>query len=199
MPSGYLDAAAWAGHGWWHGDCLCGTVLGDTAFIKDVLTPFLRHTGPALSPFNAWVMLKALETLPLRVEKHCRNALEVARFLDGRRDLGRVLYPELASHPQHALAMRQMQAGGTVIAFELAGGKDAAFRFLNALKLIDISNNLGDSKSLICHPATTTHQRLSDADKAHLGITPGLLRLSVGLEDAADLRDDLEQALAAAS
>jgi len=181
------------------GRCLGGAVLGDTAFIKDVLTPFLRHTGPALSPFNAWVMLKALETLPLRVEKHCRNALEVARFLDGRRDLGRVLYPELASHPQHALAMRQMQAGGTVIAFELAGGKDAAFRFLNALKLIDISNNLGDSKSLICHPATTTHQRLSDADKAHLGITPGLLRLSVGLEDAADLRDDLEQALAAAS
>ncbi len=181
------------------GRCLGGAVLGDTAFIKDVLTPFLRHTGPALSPFNAWVMLKALETLPLRVEKHCRNALEVARFLDGRRDLGRVLYPELASHPQHALAMRQMTAGGTVIAFEMAGGKDAAFRFLNALKLIDISNNLGDSKSLICHPATTTHQRLSDADKAHLGITPGLLRLSVGLEDAADLRDDLEQALAAAS
>jgi len=181
------------------GRCLGGAVLGDTAFIKDVLTPFLRHTGPALSPFNAWVMLKALETLPLRVEKHCRNALEVARFLDGRRDLGRVLYPELESHPQHALAMRQMTAGGTVIAFELAGGKDAAFRFLNALKLIDISNNLGDSKSLICHPATTTHQRLSDADKAHLGITPGLLRLSVGLEDAADLRDDLEQALAAAS
>ena len=181
------------------GRCLGGAVLGDTAFIKDVLTPFLRHTGPALSPFNAWVMLKALETLPLRVEKHCRNALEVARFLDGRRDLGRVLYPELESHPQHALAMRQMQAGGTVIAFELAGGKEAAFRFLNALKLIDISNNLGDSKSLICHPATTTHQRLSDVDKAHLGITPGLLRLSVGIEDAADLRDDLEQALAAAS
>jgi len=181
------------------GRCLGGAVLGDTAFIKDVLTPFLRHTGPALSPFNAWVMLKALETLPLRVEKHCRNALEVARFLDGRRDLGRVLYPELESHPQHALAMRQMTAGGTVIAFELAGGKEAAFRFLNALKLIDISNNLGDSKSLICHPATTTHQRLSDADKAHLGISPGLLRLSVGLEDAADLRDDLEQALAAAS
>lgn len=181
------------------GRCLGGAVLGDTAFIKDVLTPFLRHTGPALSPFNAWVMLKALETLPLRVEKHCRNALEVARFLDGRKGLGRVLYPGLESHPQHALAMRQMTAGGTVIAFELAGGKDAAFRFLNALKLIDISNNLGDSKSLICHPATTTHQRLSDADKAHLGITPGLLRLSVGLEDAADLRDDLEQALAAAS
>ena len=180
------------------GRCLGGAILGDMAFIKDVLTPFLRHTGPVLSAFNAWLMLKSLETLPVRVEKHCRNALAVARFLEGRRGLKRVLYPELESHPQHALAMKQMKAGGTVIALDLEGGRDASFRFQNALRLIDISNNLGDAKSLICHPATTTHQRLSDEDKARLGISPGLLRLSVGLEDPADLCEDLERALAAA-
>ncbi len=180
------------------GRCLGGAILGDMAFIKDVLTPFLRHTGPVLSAFNAWLMLKALETLPVRVEKHCRNALAVARFLEGRRGLKRVVYPELESHPQHALAMKQMKAGGTVIALDLEGGRDASFRFQNALRLIDISNNLGDAKSLICHPATTTHQRLSDEDKDRLGISPGLLRLSVGLEDPADLCEDLERALAAA-
>jgi O-succinylhomoserine sulfhydrylase len=180
------------------GRCLGGVILGSNAFVKEQLTPFLRHTGPALSPFNAWVMLKGLETLALRVEKHCANALKVAQFLEGRPGLGRVLYPGLASHPQFDLARQQMSGNGNMLALEIAGGKEATFRFLDALSIIDISNNLGDAKSLICHSATTTHQRLSDADKAHLGITPGLVRLSVGLEDADDLCDDLAAGIAAA-
>ena len=179
------------------GRCLGGAVLGTSEFIEDVVTPFIRHTGPALSPFNAWVLLKGLETLSLRVDRHCTNARRVAQYLEGRPEISRLLYPELESHPQHELAMRQMSQGGTVVAFELKDGKEKTFRFLNALNVIDISNNLGDAKSLICHPSTTTHQRLTDEEKQRVGITPGFVRLSVGLESAEDLIADIEQALVA--
>ncbi|NWG46519.1 MAG: O-succinylhomoserine sulfhydrylase [Alphaproteobacteria bacterium] len=179
------------------GRCLGGVVLGDETFVLDELRPFLRNTGPSLSPFNAWVLLKALETLPLRMAAHCRNAAEIADFLAAQSGVTRVLYPGRTDHPQHALAMRQMSAGGSLIAFEVAGGKAGAFRVANALALIDISNNLGDAKSLVTHPATTTHHRLTEAARAELGITPGLLRLSVGIEDVEDLKEDLARALQA--
>jgi O-succinylhomoserine sulfhydrylase len=180
------------------GRCLGGAVLASKAFIVDKLTPFMRHTGPSMSPFNAWVLLKGLETLELRVHRHCENAHQVASFLEGHKRLAKLLYPGLKSHPQHALAMAQMSGrGGNVIAFEVAGGKAPAFAFLNALKTIDISNNLGDAKSLICHPATTTHQRLKPEERAEVGITEGFIRLSVGLEDPRDVIADLDQALKA--
>jgi len=178
------------------GRCLGGAILGTAEFVDDTLTPFLRHTGPALSPFNAWVLLKGLETLDLRMRRHCGNAAKVARFLDGRTELARLIYPGLASHPQHDLAKAQMADFGNIVTFEIAGGKAAAFAFLDRLRLVDISNNLGDSKSLITHPATTTHQRLSEDARAAMGIGDGMVRLSVGLEDADDLIDDLAQALA---
>lgn len=177
------------------GRCLGGIVLGSKAFIEDELAPYLKHTGPALSPFNAWVLLKGLETLELRVARHVENASRVADALAAHGKVTRVLYPGRADHPQHALAMRQMAGGSTMIAFAPKGGKAGAFRFLNALKVIDISNNLGDAKSLITHPATTTHQRLSAEERARLGIGDDLLRLSVGLEDPLDLIEDLQQAL----
>lgn len=177
------------------GRCLGGAILGSAQFCNDVLGPYLRHTGPALSPFNAWVLLKGLETLDLRVERHCANALAVARFLEGRAEIAKVLYPGLESHPQHALAKRQMSGGGGIVAFYLKGGKDAAYTLLNGLEVIDISNNLGDAKSLACHPWTTTHQRLTPEAKLAQGIDEGLIRLSVGLEDAQDLIDDLALAL----
>ena len=177
------------------GRCLGGAVLGTKSFIEDTVSPFIRHTGPALSPFNAWVLLKGLETLSLRVSRHCDSAAKIATHLSAHSDINKLLYPELASHPQHKLAMQQMKRGGTVIAFELDGGKERAFRFLNNLKVIDISNNLGDAKSLICHPATTTHQRLTDENKVKVGITPGFIRLSVGLESVDDLIKDLDLAL----
>lgn len=177
------------------GRCLGGAVLGSNEFCNDVLGPYLRHTGPALSPFNAWVLLKGLETLDLRVERHAANAFKVAQFLEGHPEIARVLYPGLESHPQHALAKSQMCGYGGVVAFELKGGKDAAYKLMDGLEVIDISNNLGDAKSLVCHPWTTTHQRLTPEEKAAQGITEGLLRLSVGLEDADDLIDDLRLAL----
>jgi O-succinylhomoserine sulfhydrylase len=177
------------------GRCLGGAVLGSAEFCNDVLGPYLRHTGPALSPFNAWVLLKGLETLDLRVERHAANALKVAQFLESRPEIARVLYPGLESHPQHPLAKKQMCGFGGVVTFELKGGKAAAYKLLNGLEVIDISNNLGDSKSLACHPWTTTHQRLTPEDKQSQGITEGLIRLSVGLEDADDLIDDLRLAL----
>ncbi|TAN58883.1 MAG: O-succinylhomoserine sulfhydrylase, partial [Magnetospirillum sp.] len=158
------------------GRCLGGAVLADPAFCQDVLGPYLRNTGPALSPFNAWLLLKGLETLDLRIERHCANALKVARFLESRPDVARVLYPGLESHPQHALAARQMTGWGSILAVELKGGKAAAYDLLDALELIDISNNLGDAKSLITHPWTTTHQRLSPDDKLAMGIGEGLVR-----------------------
>jgi len=180
------------------GRCLGGAILGDAAFCNDVLGPYLRHTGPAMSPFNAWLLLKGLETLGLRVERQSANALALAQLLDGHPAVARALYPALASHPQHDLAMRQMRGGGTMIALDLKGGKAAAYRLLDALRLIDISNNLGDAKSLITHPWTTTHQRLSAEDKIAMGIGEGMLRLSVGLEDVTDLTADLGAALDAA-
>ena len=181
------------------GRCLGGAILSSQAFVDDELLPFLRHTGPSLSPFNAWVLLKGLETLELRVERMCANALDVASFLEGRNEVERVLYPGLPSHPQHALAERQMSAGGTVVSFDIAGGKEAAFSFLNRLRLIDISNNLGDSKSLITHPATTTHQRLQPEERAALRLGDGLVRLSVGLEDVEDVKSDISQAFSGAN
>jgi O-succinylhomoserine sulfhydrylase len=181
------------------GRCLGGCILSDQKFLDDFLDPYLRHTGPALSPFNAWVLLKGIETLELRVEAACRNAQHVADFLAEQPGVTKVLYPGRQDHPQHTLAMRQMSAGGTLVSFELPGGRERAFAFLKALDLIDISNNLGDTKSLITHPASTTHQRLSPEDRAAQGIGEGLVRLSVGLEDADDLTDDIGQALAMAA
>lgn len=179
------------------GRTLGGAILSnDESFITDHLTPWMRHTGPAMSPFNAWVLLKGLETLAVRVKQHVANAEKVAAFLEADPRVGKAIYPGLASHPQNDLALRQMSgSGSTLVAFDVAGGKAGAFKMLNALNIIDISNNLGDSKSLITHPATTTHQRLSDEERATLGIGDGLVRLSVGLEDADDLIEDLDQAL----
>jgi O-succinylhomoserine sulfhydrylase len=180
------------------GRVLGGAVLGRQKWIEDVLQPFVRNTGPALSPFNAWTLLKGLETLSLRVEAMSARAAALADFLAAAPGVSRVWYPARADHPQHALAMRQMSAGGTLVTFELAGGKAAAFRFCNALRLIAISNNLGDSRSMVTHPATTTHMRIGAEERARLGITDGVVRLSVGLEDLADLRDDIEAGLQAA-
>jgi O-succinylhomoserine sulfhydrylase len=176
------------------GRVLGGAVLGRKKWVEEVLQPFTRNTGPAMSPFNAWLLLKGLETLSLRVDAACRSAEQIAHFLEGRPEVVRAWYPTLESHPQRDLAMRQMSAGGTLVTFDL-GSKAAAFRFLNRLGLIAISNNLGDSKSLITHPATTTHMRVGAEERARLGIGDGVVRLSVGLEDAADLIDDLGQAL----
>jgi O-succinylhomoserine sulfhydrylase len=180
------------------GRCLGGAILCNEE-IGARISLWLRHTGPTLSPFNAWVMLKGMETLELRVHAQSAGALKVAQFLDSHPGIARTLYPGLPSHPQHALAMRQMTAGSNLICFDMPGHPDeakaAAFRLMNALRVIKISNNLGDSKSLITHPATTTHQRLSVEERAELGIGPGTIRLSVGLEDADDLIQDLGQAL----
>jgi O-succinylhomoserine sulfhydrylase len=176
------------------GRCLGGIILGDKAF-GELAGPFLRHTGPALSPFNAWLLLKGLETLELRVRAQTASAQLVAEALERHPRVARVLYPGLSSHPQRELARRQMTGGGTLIALDLAGGKADAFKLMDALRVIRISNNLGDSKSLITHPATSTHQRLGDEEKARVGISPGSLRLSVGLEHPDDLVADLEQAL----
>ncbi len=178
------------------GRCLGGVVCGTRDYIRKVLEPFLKHIGSALSPFNAWVMLKGIETLDLRVRAATETALHLAQGLETAPGVARVLYPGLPSHPQHAVAAEQIGGPGTMIAIEIEGGRDAAFRFLNALRIVTISNNLGDSRSIITHPATTTHQRLPAGDKIRLGITPGLVRLSVGLEDPDDLFDDLRQALA---
>ena len=176
------------------GRVLGGAVLGRKAWVEQTLQPFIRNTGPSLSPFSAWVLLKGLETLSLRVEASCRSARRVADALKRHRAVQRVLYPEREDHPQHALAMRQMRAGGTMVAFELES-KEAAFAMMNGLRLIAVSNNLGDSKSLVTHPATTTHMRIGAAERARLGISDGAIRLSVGLEDADDLIEDLERAL----
>ncbi len=179
------------------GRCLGGVVLGSERFIRDEVEPYVKHTGPALSPFNAWVMLKGLETLALRAHAQTDGAEALARWMSGAAGLAQVIYPGLPAHPQHNLALAQMERPGTMLAFEVEDGQAGAFRFLNALRLIRISNNLGDAKSLVTHPTTTTHQRLTEEARLRLGITPGLLRLSVGLEDPVDLREDLESALAA--
>jgi len=177
------------------GRTLGGAVLCSNQFLNDHLQPYLRHTGPALSPFNAWVLLKGLETLEVRVARHIENAEKVASFLEGHANIARVIYPGLPSHPQHDLCKKQMLAGGPIVAFEPKGGKEGAFALMNKLQLIDISNNLGDAKSLICHPWTTTHASRPAEEKIAMGITEGLLRLSVGLEDGRDLVEDLAEAL----
>lgn len=180
------------------GRVLGGAILADGAWIKEVVEPFLRNTGAALSPFNAWVLLKGLETMALRLEAAQERAARIADFLADQKGVARVWYPWRADHPQHELARRQMKGGGTLVTFALAGGREAAFAFMNRLRLIRISNNLGDSKSLITHPASTTHSRIGAEERARLGITEGVVRLSVGLEAAEDLIADLGQALAAA-
>lgn len=179
------------------GRTMGGAILCSERFHEDYLQIFYRHTGPSLSPFNAWVLLKGLETLELRVQRHCDNALAVARFLEDRPGVTRVLFPGLDSHPQAGLARAQMSGPGNVVSFEVEGGKERAFRLLRSLRLIDISNNLGDTKSLVTHPATTTHQRLKPEERAELGISDGLLRVSVGLEDVEDIKEDLARALGA--
>jgi len=177
------------------GRVLAGAVVGREDFIENTLLAFTRNTGPTLSPFNAWVVLKGLETLDLRAQRQSANALKVAGFLEAR--VPRLLYPGLASHPQHDLAMRQMAAGGTIVALFLDGGRAQAHGLLDALQLVDISNNIGDSRSLMTHPASTTHASLSAEVKAEMGITEGMLRLSVGLEDPDDVIEDFDRALKA--
>jgi O-succinylhomoserine sulfhydrylase len=178
------------------GRALGGAVLGPKDFIDGPVKNLMRHTGPAMSPFNAWVLVKGLETLTLRVEKQAASALAVARALEAHPRVTRVVYPWLESHPQHELARKQMLGGGTVVTFEIDGGKEDAFAVMNALRIVDISNNLGDAKSMVTHPATTTHRRLSPEARAAVGITDGTVRISVGLEDPLDLVDDLTAALA---
>ncbi len=177
------------------GRVLAGAVCGSAQFIDEVLLPFQRNTGPALSPFNAWVVLKGLETLDLRARRQSENALVLGRFVESR--VPSILHPGLPSHPRHGLAMRQMAACGCIFAFDV-GTRERAFAVLDALQLIDISNNIGDARSLMCHPASTTHAGLSPEARAEMGVTEGLLRINVGLEDIADLSEDLEQALTAA-
>ena len=175
------------------GRVLAGAVCGTSAFINDILLPFQRNTGPNLSPFNAWVILKALETLDLRAKRQSENAMIVGKFLDGR--VPKMLHPGLPSHPQHNLAMSQMSACGPIFSFLLDGGRKQAMALLNAIELIDISNNIGDSRSLMTHPASTTHSGLSEEVRADMGVGEGMLRINIGLEDPADLIDDLDQAL----
>ena len=177
------------------GRVLGGAVLASEEFIKERMLKFYRQTGPSISPFNAWILLKSLETLSLRVERQAATALALATWLDSKANIASLRYPGLPSHPQHALAQRQMSNGGSLLAFTLEGGKEAAFRVLNSLRLIDISNNLGDAKTLACHPASTTHSSVSAADRAEIGIQDGSIRVSVGLEDPEDLKADLDQAL----
>jgi len=181
------------------GRCMGGVILCDEDYFEDHLNNFLRHTGPCMSPFNAWTLLKGLETLDMRVAQMSQNAQKIADFLEGNKAIARMIYPGSASHPQHELAMKQMNgSGSTLVTFDIPGGKAEAFAVMNRLNIIDISNNLGDAKSLITHPATTTHQRLAPEERAKLGIGEATMRLSVGLEDALDLIEDLEQALAPA-
>jgi O-succinylhomoserine sulfhydrylase len=177
------------------GRCLGGIILGSRDFIRGTVEPYMKHTGAALSPFNAWVMLKGLETLDLRCRAMANSALKIAAALQGHDKLTRVIQPFLDSHPQAELARAQMSAGSTMLALEVCGGQAGAFRFLNALDIFIISNNLGDAKSIVTHPATTTHQRLPDEQKTDLGISPGLVRISIGLEDEDDLLNDIFTAL----
>jgi len=179
------------------GRCLGGVVLSDEEWIVDEVMPLVKHTGPHMSPFNAWVLLKGLETLQIRVERQAATAARIADLLAEEAAISKLIYPGRADHPQADIVARQMTGGSTMVAFEVAGGKEAAFRFTNALELIRISNNLGDAKSLITHPATTTHQSIGEEAREELGISEGILRLSVGLEDADDLLEDIAEALKA--
>jgi O-succinylhomoserine sulfhydrylase len=176
------------------GRVLAGAILGSFSYIHEQLIPFVRHAGLTLSPFNAWVLVKSLETMDMRVRRMSENAQAIAEYLESRPEIKSVRYPGLPSHPEYALAQRQMSGGGSTIGIEFAGSKKDAFKFMNALRIIDISNNLGDSKSLITHPASTTHRRLSPEVQLEMGITPSVVRLSVGLEYVDDLIKDLDQA-----
>ena len=176
------------------GRVLGGVTVGNAELIKKIYL-FSRNTGPALSPFNAWVLSKSLETLPVRVEKHCDNALKIAEFLENHDKVNFVKYPFLKSHPQHELAKKQMKFGGSIVAFEIKGGIDAGRNFLNSIKLLSLSANLGDTRSIVTHPASTTHAKLSEEDRLKTGISGGLIRVSVGLEHAEDIINDLKQAL----
>lgn len=178
------------------GRVLAGAVCGSAQFINDKLLPFQRNTGPNCAPFNAWVVLKGIETLDLRIRRQSENALKVATYVEPR--VSRMLYPYLPSHPQYALALKQMKAGGTIFSLEVPGGRAQAHALLDALKLVDISNNIGDSRSLMCHPASTTHHGVGPETRADMGVTEGMLRLNVGLEDPDDVIEDLDQALKAA-
>lgn len=177
------------------GRTLGGAILfNDEKLLKEEIMPYFRNTGPAISPYNAWTQLKGLETMDIRVTKHSESATLISRFLENLKGIKKVNYPGLQAHPQHALAMKQMRLGGPMVSFEIDGSKEQAFAFENALELIKICNNLGDSKSLITHPGTTTHSKVDPAERLHQGITDGLLRLSVGLEDVDDLKQDLAKA-----
>lgn len=177
------------------GRVLAGAVCGNKQFINDVLLPFQRNTGPNLSPFNAWVVLKGLETLGLRAHKQSENAVTLGKFIEPR--VPRMLHPGLPSHPQHNLALKQMDATGSIFAFDV-GSRAKAFAILDALELVDISNNIGDARSLMCHPASTTHANMGEVAREEMGVTEGLLRINVGLEDPQDLIEDMDQALKAA-
>ena len=177
------------------GRAMGGAVCSTNKFKENILKPFLRHTGPCISPFNAWVLLKSLETIKIRVLSQSDNALQIASFLEKHKKIEQVYYPGLKSFPQYALAKKQQSAGGTMIAFKVKGGKKDAFKVINKLNVFDISNNLGDSKSLVTHPTTTTHKVLGEEARLSLGITPNLIRLSIGLEDINDLKEDLSNSL----
>lgn len=177
------------------GRTLGGAVMGSAKFIKDVLLPFHRHTGPALSPFNAWIIFKSLETFHLRMKQHCDNALKIAKFLEKHSKINKIYYPFLESHPQHKIALKQMNNGGAMIAFDVVGNKKSCFNFMNYLEVIDISNNLGDTRSLITHPSSTTHSNIALDEQVKMGIGQSSCRLSVGLENADDLINDLKNAL----
>ncbi|MDM1060991.1 aminotransferase class I/II-fold pyridoxal phosphate-dependent enzyme [Empedobacter falsenii] len=176
------------------GRVLGGVVVGNEELINEMMF-FIRHTGPAMSAFNAWTISKSLETLPLRMDRHCENALALAEALENHPEIADVKYPFLPSHPQYELAKKQMKGGGGIVTFEVKGGKERAFKFIDALEMILYTSNLGDSRSIATHPATTTHAKLSDAERADLGIMPGSIRLSVGLEDKTDIIEDILQAL----
>ena len=177
------------------GRVLAGAILGSATYIQEHLNPFIRHTGPSLSPFNAWILVKSLETMSMRVERMSSSAQMIAEFLETRPEIKSVRYPGLKSHPGYAISQNQMSGGGSTIGIEFKGAQKDAFKFMNALRIIDISNNLGDSKSLITHPASSTHRRLTPEVLAEMGITESVLRLSVGLEHHSDLLRDIEQAL----
>ena len=180
------------------GRVLGGIIVGTQELIDKVVA-FCRHTGPSMSPFNAWILSKSLETLSIRMDRHCENALKIAQFLEKHPQVDRVFYPHLASHPQYELAKKQMKLGGGIVTFEIKGGSDDAMKFLNAVKICSLTSNLGDSRTIVTHPTTTTHSKLAEEERLAVGITPGLIRVSVGLEYADDIIYDLNQALAVAA
>lgn len=197
QPAKYgADIVVHSGTKWMDGQgrVLAGIVVGNTALI-DKVRFFCRHTGPALSPFNAWVLSKSLETLAVRLDRHCANALSLAKFLEGQKGIRRVNYPFLPSHPQYALAKKQMRLGGGLVTFELEGGAPAAMSMLNRLQLCSLSSNLGDTRTILTHPSSTTHSKLTEEERMAVGITPGTVRISVGLENIEDIKADLVQAL----